>query len=87
MKFSKTLFFINHRLITYFTGGIHTGGAVPGSLICGPLMAEAGQRRAILLVTPFVMVSWLVVSVTASIPLLLAARYDIEITSSKYFCA
>ncbi|XP_053651354.1 probable metabolite transport protein CsbC isoform X2 [Cherax quadricarinatus] len=53
---------------------LHALGALLGSLVCGSLMASVGQRRAVLITTPVVLVTWLATWAAFSVYLLLVTR-------------
>lgn len=53
---------------------VHTTGGIVGSVVCGPLVSMVGQRRAILITSPFILASWLTIWATSVFSLLVSAR-------------
>lgn len=53
---------------------MHTTGAIVGSVVCGPLVSVMGQRRAILITSPFILASWLTIWAASLFSLLVSAR-------------
>ncbi|XP_037790788.1 facilitated trehalose transporter Tret1-2 homolog [Penaeus monodon] len=64
---------LSHSQATWFAS-VHTTGAIVGSVVCGPLVSVMGQRRAILITSPFILASWLTIWAASLFSLLVSAR-------------